>query len=240
MIHLRDVFAHMKELGFRLKAKKIVIYSVQKTTYLGMLWDSTTMQVYMPPSRIESILTSVKRVREGRSLTVKQFQRLLGLMVAASSVVPLGLLYMIPRQWWPKSNGFSPRGNTLCMIKVTRRCLRALNMWRQPWFLSQGPVPGASCRRITFAMDASLTGWGVVINGNPAMSVEQPPSHVAHQLPEDAGRVSSIETLSPRPKRLPCVGAHRQHSSDLLHQPPGRSAFSPQAHQILCGPRKDS
>ncbi len=83
MIHLRDVFAHMKELGFRLKAKKIVIYSVQKTTYLGMLWDSTTMQVYMPPSRIESILTSVKRVREGRSLTVKQFQRLLGLMVAA-------------------------------------------------------------------------------------------------------------------------------------------------------------
>ncbi len=34
------------------------------------------MQARMSPARIESILTSVKRVREGRSLTVKQFQKL--------------------------------------------------------------------------------------------------------------------------------------------------------------------
>ncbi len=58
-------------------------------------------------------------------------------------------------------------------------------------------------------------------------SVERPPSHVAHQLPGDAGHVSSTETLPPRPKRSPCVGAHRQHSGDLLYQPPGRSAFAP-------------
>ncbi len=58
-------------------------------------------------------------------------------------------------------------------------------------------------------------------------SVEQSPSHVAHQLPGDAGRVSSTETLPPRPKRSPCVGAHRKHNGGLLHQPPGRSAFAP-------------
>ncbi len=54
------------------------------------------------------------------------------------------------------------------MIKVTWRCLRALDMWRQPWFLSQGPVLGAPCRRVTLAMDASLTGWGAVMNDHPA------------------------------------------------------------------------
>ncbi len=43
----------------------------------------------------------------------------------------------------------------------------------------------------------------------------------------DAGHVSGTETLSSRPKRLPCVGAHRQHSGGLLYQPPGRSAFTP-------------
>ncbi len=58
-------------------------------------------------------------------------------------------------------------------------------------------------------------------------SVEWSPSHVAHQLPGNAGRVSSTQTLSSRPKRSPCVGAHRQHSSGLLHKPPGRSAFAP-------------
>ncbi len=59
------------------------------------------------------------------------------------------------------------------------------------------------------------------------LSVERSPSHVAHQLPGDAGRVSSTETLPPGPKRSPCVGAHRQHSGGLLHQPPGRSVFAP-------------
>ncbi len=58
-------------------------------------------------------------------------------------------------------------------------------------------------------------------------SVEWSPSHMAHQLPGDAGCVSSTQTLSSRPKRPPCVGAHRQHSGGLLYQPPGRSAFVP-------------
>ncbi|KAI2657538.1 Transposon Ty3-G Gag-Pol polyprotein [Labeo rohita] len=58
-------------------------------------------------------------------------------------------------------------------------------------------------------------------------SVERSPTHVAHKLPGDAGRVSGSETLSPGPKRPPCVGPHRQHLGGLLHQPPGRSAFAP-------------
>ncbi len=126
------------------------------------------MQARMSPARIESIFTSVKRVREGQSLTVKQFQRLLGLMAAASNVIPVGLLYMRPLQWWLKTKGFSPRGNPLRMIRVSRRCVRALDMWRKPWFLNQGPVLGAPCRQLSLATDASLTGWGAVMSGRSA------------------------------------------------------------------------
>ncbi len=57
-----------------------------------------------------------------------------------------GLLHMRPLQWWLRTKGFSPRGNPFCMIKVTRRCLRDLVMSKKPWFLSQGPMLGASCR----------------------------------------------------------------------------------------------
>ncbi|KAL0173812.1 hypothetical protein M9458_029780, partial [Cirrhinus mrigala] len=166
--HRDVVLAHMKELGLRLNGKKSVLSPLQRTTYLGVVWDSTTMQARLSPARIESILTAVKRVKEGRSLTVKQFQRLLGLMAAASNVIPFGLLYMRPLQWWLKTRGFSPRGNPLRMIKVTWRCLRALDMWRKPWFLAQGPVLGALCHRVTLATDASLTGWGAVMNGHLA------------------------------------------------------------------------
>ncbi len=94
--HRDVVLAHMKELGLRLNAKKSVLSPFQRTTYLGVVWDSTTMQARLSPARIESILNTVRRVREGLSLTVKQFQRLLGLMAAASNLIPFGLLYMRP------------------------------------------------------------------------------------------------------------------------------------------------
>ncbi len=43
-------------------------------------------------------------------------------------------------------------------------------------------------------------------------SVEWSPSHMAHQLPGDAGHVSSTQTLSTRPERSPCVDASRHQS----------------------------
>ncbi len=58
-------------------------------------------------ARIESILSAVKRIKLGQSLTVKQFQRLLGLMAAASKVIPFGLLYMRHMQWWLRTKGVS-------------------------------------------------------------------------------------------------------------------------------------
>ncbi len=104
-------------------------------------------QVRLSPARIESILSAVERIRLGQSLTVRHLQRLLGLTAAASNVIPFGLLHMRPLQWWLRTKGFSPRGNPFRMIKVTQRCLCALVMWKKPWFLSQGPVLGASCHR---------------------------------------------------------------------------------------------
>ncbi|KAL0198303.1 hypothetical protein M9458_006843, partial [Cirrhinus mrigala] len=147
--HRDVVLAHMKELGLRLNAKKSVLSPLQRTTYLGMVWDSTTMQARLSPAQIKSILTAVARVKEDRSLTVKKFQQLLGLMAAASSVIPFGLLYMRPLQWWLRTKGFSPRGNPFRMIKVTQRCLRALDMWKKPWFLSLSPRNTTSRTQLT-------------------------------------------------------------------------------------------
>ncbi|KAI2646866.1 Transposon Ty3-G Gag-Pol polyprotein [Labeo rohita] len=61
--HRDVVLAHMKALGLRLNAKKSVLSPLQRTTYLGVVWDSTTMQARLSPARIESILTAVKRVK---------------------------------------------------------------------------------------------------------------------------------------------------------------------------------
>ncbi len=104
--HRDVVIAHMQVLGLRLNAKKSVLSPAQGTTYLGVVWDSLSMQARMTPARIESILRASARAKKGRSVTMKQFQRLLGLMAAASNVIPICLLYMRPLQWWLKTKGF--------------------------------------------------------------------------------------------------------------------------------------
>ncbi|KAI2657596.1 Transposon Ty3-G Gag-Pol polyprotein [Labeo rohita] len=157
--HRDVVLAHMKELGLRLNAKKSVLSPLQRTTYLGVVWDSTTMQARLSPARIESILAAVRRVKVGRSLTVKQFQQLLGLMAAASNVIPFGLLYMRPLQWWLKTRGVLPEGKPASHDQGHAA---------MPTCLGHGPVLGAPCRRVTLAADASLTGWGAVMSGHTA------------------------------------------------------------------------
>lgn len=51
------------------------------------------------------------------------------------------------------------------IIRVMRRCLRTLMMWKKPWFLAQGLVLVASCCHKTLKTDASLTGWDAVLDG---------------------------------------------------------------------------
>ncbi|KAL0149704.1 hypothetical protein M9458_054987 [Cirrhinus mrigala] len=201
--HRDVVLAHLKELGLRLNAKKSVLSPLQRTTYLGAVWDSTTMQARLSPARIESILTTVTRVKEGRSLTVKQFQRLLGLMAAASNVVPFGLLYMRPLQWWLRTKGFSPRGNA-----AMPTCLRYVEE-------ALVPVPGPGVRSSLSPRNASdgrvshRLGCGHEWPPRPR-SVERSPSHLAHQLPGDAGRGKLLSL------RVVHVPGHLNMGADVL------------------------
>ena len=121
--HRDVVLAHIRCLGLRLNTKKSVSTPSQRTMFLGVVWDSTTMRAQMSPARVGSIQAMVSRVKLGHNLTVKQFQVLLGHMAAASSVIPSGLLHMRPLQWWLRAKGFSLRGNPFRMIRVMRRCL---------------------------------------------------------------------------------------------------------------------
>ncbi len=95
----------MKVLGLRLNAKKSVLSPLQRTTYLGVVWDSTTMQARLSPARIESILAAVRRVREGQSLTVSSFR---GCWVWWQLRPTWYLLACCT--WDPYSGGSRPRG----------------------------------------------------------------------------------------------------------------------------------
>ncbi|CAM4515709.1 unnamed protein product [Leuciscus chuanchicus] len=85
----------------------------ERTTFLGVVWDSVSMQARLSSPRFDSILAAVKSVKLGQLLTVKQFQRLLDLMAAASNGIPFGLLHMRPLQWWLRTRWFFPEGQPI-------------------------------------------------------------------------------------------------------------------------------
>ncbi|CAM4725781.1 unnamed protein product [Leuciscus chuanchicus] len=74
--HRGVVLAHIEKLGLRLNSKKSVLLPAQRTTFLGVNWDSITMQARLSPARISAILTAVKGDQgvfpEGKSVSHDQ------------------------------------------------------------------------------------------------------------------------------------------------------------------------
>ncbi|XDV17386.1 hypothetical protein PO909_023251 [Leuciscus waleckii] len=146
-----------------------------------------------------TIVSCTDRVHPGHGDQYKAFQRVLGLMAAASNVIPFGLLHMKALQWWLKTKGFSQKGNPFHMIRVTRRCLRSLSMSKKS--LVSVPRPRA----------------GIVMS---------PESRFDRCLPHGLGRGhgwQGSEELPPRPQGSP----RRQCVGDLLLDSSGGSEIAP-------------
>ncbi len=148
-----------------------------------------------------TIFTAVARVIKGQSLTVKQFQKLLGLMAAASLQRPCSGGTR-PRGF-PRGKGFSHVAMPMCLRHVKGTLVHV-----------SGPSAGSSL----LSRNANDTGWSAVMSGWSGRHLMW---HI--NCPEMLAVFRALKHFLPDP----CVGAHWQHSGGLLHQPPGRSAFAP-------------
>ncbi len=166
--HRDIVLRHIHSLGLRMNAKKSVLLPSQRTLFLGVHLDSIQMQARLAPARISNFTACLAHFKLGRHVSVGSCRRLLGLMAAASPVLPLGLLHMRPFLWWIKELRLHPTVPATRLIRVSRGCSRPLLQWRDPAFLRSGVRIGAIHRRHMVATDASMTGWGAVFEGRPA------------------------------------------------------------------------
>ncbi len=166
--HRDIVLGHIHSLGLRMNAKKSVLLPSQRTVFLGVRLDSVQMQARLAPARIPVFTACLARFKLGHHVSVGTCRRLLGLMAAASPVLPLGLLHMRPFLWWMKDLRLHPTVPATRLIRVSRSCCRQLLMWRDPVFLQSGVRMGAIHRRHMITTDASMTGWGAVFEGRPA------------------------------------------------------------------------
>lgn len=157
------VLSHVAELGLRVNLKKSSLVPRQETVFLGIHLDSRSLRATPSQARIVDIGRLLGSFRRGRSLTLRSFQRLLGMLAAASSLVPLGLLELRPLQRWLYDLRLHPTLHRRRLIKVTYTCDKLLRPWRRKAYLLQGvPLAAVPSRREVITTDASLEGWGAV------------------------------------------------------------------------------
>ncbi len=216
----------MKELGLRLNAKKSVLSTEDHLSGCGVGFDHDAGTFVSCSDRVDPHCS-----RESQRRPVTHCQAVSEAAGSDGSCVQRDT-------FWPavhetptvvvQDQGVLPEGKPASHDQGHAAMPTCLGHVEETLVLVPGPVAGsslsprnASDRHVPHRLGSGHE-WPPCLR-----SVEWSPSHMAHQLPGDAGRVSSTQTLSSRPKRSPCVGAHRQHSGGLLYQPPGRSAFAP-------------
>ncbi len=119
-----------------------------------------------------SIQRHAASFKEGTTRPLKAFQKMLGLMVAASPVLQLGLLQMRPIQFWLKQRVPSAAWcHGRHCLTVTRACVSALAPWRDNFWLKRGVTLDTAHRRKIVTTDASNKSWRALCEGKPTFGL---------------------------------------------------------------------
>ncbi len=100
--HRTLILSHLERLGLRVNFAKSALSLSQRVSFLGTVLDSAHMRVVIAPECALAIQKLAATFKSDTARPLKVFQRMLGLMAAASPVLQLGLLRMRPLQRWLK------------------------------------------------------------------------------------------------------------------------------------------
>ncbi len=166
--HRTLILSHLERLGLRVNFAKSALSPSQRISFLGTVLDSAHMRAVIAPERALAIQKLAATFKSDTARPLKVFQRMLGLMAAASPVLQLGLLRMRPLQRWlkPRVPHNAWRHGRL-HIRVNQACVTALTPWKNPRWMEKGVAMGLVHTRKVVTTDASNTGWGALCEGKP-------------------------------------------------------------------------
>ncbi len=127
--HKTLLLSHLVCLGLRVNLPRAYCHPASKIHSWAQL--STQMTATVSAEQATTIQRHVASFREGSARLFKAFQKMLGLMAAASPVLQLGLLHMRPNQFWLKQRvPATAWHHGSHHVTVTLACVSALARWR--------------------------------------------------------------------------------------------------------------
>ncbi len=230
--HRTLLLSHLESLGLRVNFAKSALSPSQRVSFLGTVLDSAQIRAVIVPERALAIKKLAATFKSNTAHPLKAFQRMLGLMAAASPVLQLGLLRMRPLQRWlkPRVPPNAWRHGRL-HIRVSQACVTALAPWKNPRWMEKCVAMGMVCNRKVVTTDTSNTGWGGAVRRQTDLrTLVESGEGLPHQLLGNASSMPSLPVFPARPNRTPCADSLRQHVRGVLYKSSGRCLLEAPLH----------
>ena len=152
-VHLLD------NLGFTVHDKKSVLIPTKEITFVGFILNSADMTVRLPLEKKESILKLCLSVNKRSHISIREFSRLIGKLVATEPGVEYAQLRYKPLERIKEKHLKFNNGNFDSTMIISRSCKSHIQWWIDNLEVSFKLISHGKPNREIYT-DSSKTGWG--------------------------------------------------------------------------------
>jgi hypothetical protein len=155
----------MDSLGLTIHPSKSALTPSKQVQFLGFLLCSETMSVSLTPERIQELKKLCQEIIKKSRVTIRQFARLIGKMVAAESGVQYAPLFYKPLEQTKEKYLRKSRGDFNKFMYIHANIKHHIKWWIDNISDSKKLISQGQPKLIIFS-DASKKGWGAVDKTN--------------------------------------------------------------------------
>ncbi len=223
--HRTLLLSHLERLGLRVNFAKSALSPSRRASFLGTVLDSAHMRAVIAPERTLAIQKLAATFKSGTARPLKVFQRMLGLMAAASPVLQLG-----PAPHAAPSTLVETTGSTQRMASRTPAHQGESGLCDSPDPLEEPTMDEEGRGHGVGLQQESCQLGGAVRRQTDLRPLVEGGERLPHQLLGNASSLSSLPVFPARPNRTPCADSLRQHVRGVLYKSPGRCLLEAPLH----------
>ncbi|XP_040294193.1 uncharacterized protein LOC121005490 [Bufo bufo] len=164
-IHLGLVLDHLQSLGWLINWKKSDLIPSKRKVFLGITLDTVSQRSFLPPQKIVKLQTALRKFKKEKFCSIRQAMKVLGSLSACIPAVAWAQFHLRPLQKfildkWNRSQLTLER-----IIFLDTETKKSLTWWLSKSNLENG-IFWAQDLPLVITTDASLHGWGAVVQGN--------------------------------------------------------------------------
>lgn len=164
--HLKALIYLLTGLGFVINIPKSITTPSQQIEYLGLLVNSSTLQLSLPGEKLHNIRLEIGQMRQKPHITARQLAQLIGKLQAASQAVFPAPLFYRSLQGDLQSALSTSQQDYNSLLSLSLPAQEELAWWQEKLALWNGKALLLRQETVIIRSDASRQGWGAVCKGS--------------------------------------------------------------------------